>query len=134
MPERALRPGLRETLDEMVEVTFTSIRAFGASRLTGPHDLPAVEYLRQMYWGSAIDIPEEGFETMLEEMVIESAELPPAEKIVLSIQLPAMFVIVFEPVTHYGAVHRREGDPTRERRSLSLVYDNDHSHNATLEC
>lgn len=125
--------GYEPTLDELVEVTFTVNPRVRRIAAHSPHQLPAVEYLRQLYWGSAIDIPEEGFEEMLEGMVLESAEVPTGERLVISMQLPPEFVIVFEPVTHTAQFIDVKGEATRERRSLSLVYDNDHSHNATLE-
>ena len=43
-------------------------------------------------------------------------ELPPGEKAILSVQLPAEFAIVFEPVTHAAQFLDVQGEPTRERR------------------
>ena len=40
-----------------------------------------------------------------------------------SLQLPAEFVIVFEPVTHAAQFIDVKGEPTRERQSLSLVFN-----------
>ena len=50
-------------------------------------------------------------------------ELPPGERAILSLQLPAEFVIVFEPVTHAAQFIDVKGEPTRERQSLSLVFN-----------
>jgi class 3 adenylate cyclase len=124
--------GYEPTLDEMVEVTFTvspRVRRIAGHR---PHELPMPEYFRQMYWGSGVDLPEEGYEETLDDFIIESVELPPGEKAILSIQLPAEFIIVFEPVTHSAQFIEVKGEPTRERQTLSLGYDREHVHSQTL--
>ncbi|MGA9946615.1 MAG: DUF5939 domain-containing protein, partial [Xanthobacteraceae bacterium] len=57
----------------------------------------------------------------LAEFTIDSIELPPGEKAVLSVQLPDDFVIVFDPVTHATQFLDVKGEPTRERQALSMV-------------
>ncbi len=54
--------------------------------------------------------------------MIDALELPAGEKAVLSLQLPKEFIIVFEPVTHSAQFIDVQGEPTRERQQLSLVY------------
>jgi class 3 adenylate cyclase len=51
----------------------------------------------------------------------------------MSVQLPAEFVIVFEPVTHAAHFIDVKGEPTKERQSLSLIYNKVHSHTETTE-
>jgi class 3 adenylate cyclase len=46
--------------------------------------------------------------------------------------LPAQFVIVFDPVTHVAQFIDVKGEPTRERQSLSIVYNRQHAHPTTL--
>ena len=55
------------------------------------------------------------------------------EGAILSLQLPAEFVIVFEPVTHAAQFIDVKGEPTRERQSLSLVFNESHPQTETLE-
>jgi class 3 adenylate cyclase len=45
---------------------------------------------------------------------------------VLSLQLPRQFIIVFEPVTHSAQFIHVQGEPTKERQQLSLLYSNGH--------
>ena len=52
--------------------------------------------------------------------------MPPGEKAILSLQLPAEFVIVFDPVTHATQFLDVKGEPTRERQSLALSIDKVH--------
>src|SRR6266571_3494676 len=65
---------------------------------------------------------------------IESStiELPPGERASLSLQLPAQFVIVFEPVTHSAQFIDVKGEPTRERQNLTVVFNKVSAPNATL--
>ena len=114
--------GYRPTLDEMVEVTFTVSRRVRRIAAHDPHELPFAEYFRQIFWGSGIDVPDD-FEQLVEEIVLDQIELPPGEKALLSLQLPAEFVIVMDPVTHGTQFLDVKGEPTRERQNLSLVFD-----------
>jgi class 3 adenylate cyclase len=114
--------GYRPTLDEMVEVTFTVSRRVRRTAAHDPHELPFGEYFRQIFWGSGIDVPDD-FEQLVEEIVLDQVELPPGEKALLSLQLPAEFVIVMDPVTHGTQFLDVKGEPTRERQNLSLVFD-----------
>jgi class 3 adenylate cyclase len=124
--------GYEPTLDEMVEVTFTvspNVRRIAAH---DPHQLSPVEYFRQIYWGSGIDLPEEGYEDLVNDFVLEALELPAGEKATISLQLPEAFIIVFEPVTHAAQFIDVKGEPTRERQALTLVIDRGHRHNETI--
>jgi len=110
------------TLDEMVEVTFTvSPRV---RRIAGhdPDALPEIEYYRQIFWSSGADLPED-LAAAFAEFTIDSIELPSAEKAVLSVQLPEGYVIVFDPVTHGRQIIAVKGEPTRERQTLSVVFN-----------
>lgn len=117
----------------MVEVTFTvSPRARGIAAHK-PDSLPLTEYYRQMYWGSAIDLPDEGYEDLVDQFLVDHVEVAAGEKAILSVQLPAAFIIVFEPVTHAVQFIDVKGESTRERQALAIAYDREHTHNQTLE-
>jgi class 3 adenylate cyclase len=114
--------GYKPTLDEMVEVTFTvSPRV---RRIAGhdPDTLPEVEYYRQVFWSSGVDLPEP-LGDGLAAFTVDSIELPPGEKAVLSVQLPNDFIIIFDPVTHGTQFLDVKGEPTRERQALSMVFN-----------
>src|SRR5437899_8796355 len=114
--------GYTPTLDEIVEVTFTVSRRVRRIAAHDPNELPFAEYFRQVFWGSGIDVPDD-FEQLIEEIVLDTVELPPGEKALLSLQLPAEFVIVLDPVTHTTLFLDVKGEPTRERQNLSVVFD-----------
>src|SRR5207249_7109533 len=96
------------------------------------HARPTFEYYRQMFWRSGIDLPD-NFEQIIEKITLDSVELPPGEKAILSLQLPAEFVIVFEPVTHAAQFLDIKGEATRERQNLSLVFNKVRAPTGTIE-
>jgi class 3 adenylate cyclase len=112
--------GYEPTLDEMVEVTFTVTNRIRRIAAHDPHSLPPMEYFSQIFWSSGVDLPE-NFERLMEEVTLESLELPAGEKAVLSLTLPAAFVIVFDPVTHGTQFLDVKGEPTRERQNLTVI-------------
>ena len=114
--------GYKPTLDEMVEVTFTVNPRVRRIAAHDPDLLPEVEYLRQIFWSSGVDLPE-NLDRTLAEFTVDSIELPPGERAVLSVQLPNDFVIVFDPVTHGTQFIDVKGEPTQGRQTLSMVFN-----------
>jgi class 3 adenylate cyclase len=124
--------GYEPTLDEMIEVTFT---VGGGGPLWGPHDpgtLSAADYLSQLFWSSGVDLPED-FERQIDEVTLESLELAPGDKALVSLNLPAEFVIIFDPVTHAAQFLDVKGEPTRERQTLSVVLNQVRAPTGTVE-
>jgi class 3 adenylate cyclase len=123
--------GYEASVDDQVEVAFTvspRIRRIGAH---DPHTLPLWEYYRQIFWSSGVDVDEQSFTRLTDEVTLEAIELPPGEKAVLSLQLPQEFVIVFEPVTHSAHFIDVQGEPTKERQQLSMVFNKVHAPTGT---
>lgn len=115
--------GYEATLDDTVDVTFTVSPRVRAIAAHDPHRLSPEEYFRQIYWGSGVDLPEENYDEAVGEFVLDALELPPGEKGTISLALPEGFVILFEPVTHAVQFIEVKGEPTKERRSFSVIYD-----------
>jgi class 3 adenylate cyclase len=124
--------GYEPTLDELVEVTFTVNRRVRRIEGHDPDSLSHLEYFRQIFWGSGMDLPD-ALEDVFDEITLDSIELPAGEKAVLSLSLPAGFVIVFDPVTHATQFLKVDGAPTRERQALSLVLDRAHAPSETVD-
>jgi class 3 adenylate cyclase len=115
--------GYEASVDQQVEVAFTVSPRVRRIAAHDPHTLPFWEYFKQIFWSSGVDFNKESFDTLADEVVLEALELPPGEKAVLSLQLPREFIIVFEPVTHSAQFIDVQGEPTRERQQLSLIYN-----------
>src|SRR5262252_2484349 len=114
--------GYEPILDEFVEVTFTVNRRARRIAVHTPDELPFAEYFRQVFWSSAIDLPED-LDRVIEEVTLDAVELPPGEKALLSLQLPAQLLFLLDPVTHLTQYLEVNGEPTRERHNLSFAFD-----------
>lgn len=119
--------GYEASVDEQVEVAFTVSPRVRRIAAHDPNTLPIWEYFKQIFWSSGVDFNKESFATLTDEVVLEALELPAGERAVLSLQLPAEFIIVFEPVTHSAQFIDVQGEPTRERQHLSLIYNKSHA-------
>ena len=115
--------GYEASVDEQVEVAFTVSPQVRRIAAHDPNTLPIWDYFKQVFWSSGVDLNEELFESLSNDVVLDALELPPREKAVLSLQLPPNFIIVFEPVTHAAQFIDVQGEPTRERQQLSLIYN-----------
>ncbi|MDQ8730733.1 adenylate/guanylate cyclase domain-containing protein [Bradyrhizobium sp. LHD-71] len=124
--------GYEPTLDEMVEVVFTVSPRVRKIAGHDPDSLSFIEYGRQFFWGTGIDLPD-NLEERFDEFTIEALELPPGEKALVSIQLPAEFTMVFDPVTHTTHFIDVKGDPTKERQTLNVVFDSAKAKSGTVE-
>jgi class 3 adenylate cyclase len=114
--------GYEPILDEIVEVTFTVNRRVRRIAAHDPEALPFAEYFRQIFWSSAIDLPED-LDHQIEDITLDTIELPSGDKALLSLQLPPETVIILDPVTHTSQFLEVTGEPTRERQNLSLLFD-----------
>ena len=121
------------TLDDLVEVSFTVSPRVRKIAAHNPDELPIWEYHRQIFWGTHVDLPDEKFAATCQQLTLDAVELPAGDKAILSLQLPAEFVIVFEPVTHAAQFIEVKGEPAGERQNLELVYNNVLAPTGTLE-
>ena len=124
--------GYEASVDDQVEVAFTVTPRVRRIAAHDPSTLPLWDYCRQIFWSSGVDISDESFSRLVNEATLEAIELPPGEKAILSLQLPSQFVIVFEPVTHSAMFLDVQGEPTRERQTASMVFNDVHAPTGTL--
>src|SRR5438445_11617649 len=114
--------GYEASVDEQVEVAFTASPRIRRIAAHDPNTLPVWEYFKQVFWSSGVDLNKESFASLTDEVTLDTLELPPHEKAVMSLQLPSDFIIVLEPVTHPAQFIDVQGEPTKDRQQLSLVY------------
>src|SRR6266480_5341729 len=126
--------GYEPTLDEIVEVTFTISPRVRKIAAHDPGTLSWIEYYRQIFWSSGVDLPDdETFAKWVKETTLDSRELSPGEKVVLSLQLPEGEVDLFDPVLHMSQHLEVKGEPARENQSLSFVMTRDHAPERTVQ-
>ncbi|SDT26716.1 adenylate/guanylate cyclase domain-containing protein [Bradyrhizobium canariense] len=123
--------GYEASVDEQVEVAFTVSPKTRRIAAHDPNTLPLWEYFKQVFWSSGVDLDKDSFESLTDEVTLDALELPAGEKAVLSLQLPPQFIIVFEPVTHSAQFIDVQGEPTKERQQLSLIYNKGHAPTGT---
>ena len=114
--------GYETTLDNLVEVTFTVSPRVRKIAAHNPDDLSAAEYYRQIFWSSAIDLPDD-LEKLLDDVTLEIVDLPAGERAILSLQVPPGTLIVFDPVTHAAQFLEVSGEETSERQNLSVIFN-----------
>src|SRR3979490_816166 len=114
--------GYETTLDNLVEVTFTVSPRVRKIAAHSPDELSAAEYYRQIFWSAAIDLPAD-LEKLLGELTLETVDLPPGERAILSLQVPEGTLIVFDPVTHTAQFLDVSGEEATERQNLSLIFN-----------
>jgi class 3 adenylate cyclase len=114
--------GYETTLDNLVEVTFTVSPRVRKIAAHSPDQLSAAEYYRQIFWSSAIDLPADP-EKLLGEVTLETVDLPPGERAILSLQVPEGTLIVFDPVTHTAQFLDVSGEEASERQNLSVIFN-----------
>src|SRR6202050_1449796 len=115
--------GYEASVDEQVEVAFTVSPRVRRIAAHDPNSLPLWEYFKQVFWSSGVDFDKESFASLSDEVTLDALELPAGEKAILALQLRPQFVIVFEPVTHAAQFIDVQGEPTKERQQLSLIYN-----------
>jgi len=140
--------GCEPTLDEIVEVTFTISPRVRKIAAHDPETLPWIEYYRQIFWSSGVDLPDDdALAKWVQETTLATLQLPAGEKAVLSLQLPNPgmksarsigtswegYVIVFDPVLHVSQHIEVKGEPARESQSLSFVMTRDHAPDTTVQ-
>lgn len=111
------------TLDDTVEVSFTVSPRVRRIAAHDPDSLGFWDYHRQVFYGSGLAFLDTGaFDELSRKAMLETVELRAGERMILSLQLPALPVIIFDPVTHTAHVVETAGEPTAERRELSMIF------------
>ncbi|HEY3235582.1 MAG TPA: DUF5939 domain-containing protein [Polyangiaceae bacterium] len=121
------------TLDELVEVTFSVSPTIRRLPLHDPDLLSYWDHWRYVYKSSALVIPEgEAWSELCESLTIAEEPLSPGERLVLSIQLPPEFLILFEEITHSSVFLEVQGPESRTRQELSVTYSQGGTPHRTL--
>ena len=124
--------GYEPSVDEQVEVAFTvspKVRRIGAH---DPNSLPlwnTTSRCSGVRASISTGSRSRRWSTRCRSIALE---LPAGERAVLSLQLPPQFIIVFEPVTHSAHFIDVQGEPTKERQQLSLIFNKSHPPTGTI--
>ena len=112
------------SLDEGVENSFTVSPRVRRIAAHTPETLSFWDYFRQVFFSSGVAVAEaDRFDSLVQASVLEAAELAAGERMILSLQLPALDVIVFDPVTHRAQFIDICGEPTLDRQDFAVLFD-----------
>jgi class 3 adenylate cyclase len=114
------------SLDEMVEIVFTVSPRVRKIAAHDPNALPFWDYYRQVFWSSAVDLSDEGLERLIAEFTLDARELGPGEQASVSVQVTEGWVILFEPVSHFGHYMKVAAERTAEIQELALTFETPH--------
>jgi class 3 adenylate cyclase len=119
--------GYEASVDQQVEAAFTVSPRVRRIAAHDPHALPVWDYFKQVFWSSGVAFDEQSMAALSTDVVLDTSELPAGEHVTVSLDLPAQFIIVFEPVTHASRFIDVQGEPTDEVQHLALKYDGIHA-------
>ena len=111
------------SLDEMVEVVFTVSPRVRKIAAHDPQTLPFWDYYRQIFWSSAVDLSDEGLEKLIAEFTLDARVLGPGEQAGVLVQVPEGWVIVFDPVSHFGHYMKVAAEHTGDVQKLALAFE-----------
>jgi class 3 adenylate cyclase len=112
------------SLDETVEIVFTVSPRVRKIAAHNPQTLPFWDYYRQIFWSSAVDLPEAALQRLRTELTLDARELAPGETANVSVRLPEGWVIVFEPVTHSAHYFKVDGETAAAPQRHAHIFDN----------
>jgi class 3 adenylate cyclase len=110
-------------LDELVEVVFALSPSVRKLPWHDPASLGYWDYLRLLYFGSGLDLPNgEAWNELISQVMIEDTPLQAGERTILSFSLPPEFLILFEPISHTTHFFDVKGERTQQRQELTITY------------
>ncbi|MFZ0524309.1 MAG: DUF5939 domain-containing protein [Xanthobacteraceae bacterium] len=111
------------SLDEMVEVVFTVSPRVRKIAAHDPGSLPFWDYYRQVFWSSAVDLSDADLQKLIAEFTLDARVLGPGETATVDLRVPEGWVIVFEPVSHFGHYMKVAAERATGVQELALVFE-----------
>jgi len=115
------------TLDEMVEIVFTVSPRVRKIAAHDPDTLPFWDYYRQVFWSSAVDLSDEGLAKLIAEFTLDARVLGPGEEASVLIEVPEGWVILFDPVSHFGHYMKVAPERASGVQQLALAFTGTHA-------
>ena len=119
------------SLDEMVEVVFTVSPRLRKIAAHDPSSLPFWDYYRQVFWSSAVDLSDADLRKLIADFTLDARVLGPGEQATVDLQVPEGWVIVFDPVSHFGHYMKVAPERAAGVQELALAFDGARSPTAT---
>jgi len=110
------------SLDELVEIVFTVSLRVRKIAAHAPDTLPFWDYYRQVFWSSAVDLSDDGLKKLIAEFTLFARELEPGETATVTVQVPEGWVLIFDPVSHFGHYLKVAPERAEALQKVSLVF------------
>jgi class 3 adenylate cyclase len=111
------------TLDELVEVVFTVSPRVRKIAAHDPHRLPFWDYYRQVYWSSAVDLSDRDIDKLSTEFTLDARELAPGEQATVQMQVAEGWVLIFDPVSHFGHYLKVAPEHAADTQRVALTFE-----------
>ncbi len=121
------------SLDELVEIVFTVSPRVRRIPAHDPATLPFWDYYRQVFWSSAVDLSDAGLQKLIGEFTLFARELKPGEAATVTIDAPAGWVLIFDPVSHFGHYLKVAPERTDTVQKVSFTLEGAHAPTKTTE-
>ncbi|MDM9627792.1 DUF5939 domain-containing protein [Rhizobium sp. S152] len=107
------------SLDETVEVTFTVDPRVRTIQAHEPEALPLWQYMRQCFWSSGSDLPDD-LEPFVSDAVLEVFEIGPGASVERSVRLESGAAVLFDPVTHRARFLQIDGSASAGSQRIEI--------------
>jgi class 3 adenylate cyclase len=121
------------SLDETIEIVFTVSPRLPKIAAHEPHTLPFWDYYRQVFWSSAVDVSDADLEKLIAEFTLDARVLEAGDQATVTIDLPEGWVILFEPVSHFGHYIKVAPARTADLQELTVALKGGRAPTATTE-
>jgi class 3 adenylate cyclase len=121
------------SLDELVEIVFTVSPRVRKIAAHDPGTLPLWDYYRHVFWSSAVDLSDDGLKKLISEFTLFARELKPAEAATVTLEVAEGWVLIFDPVSHFGHYLKIAPEPAQELQKVSLAFEGTHAPTTTTQ-
>ncbi len=121
------------SLDETIEIVFTVSPRLRKIAAHDPQTLPFWDYYRQVFWSSAVDVSDADLERLIAEFTLDARVLDPGDEATVTIDLPAGWVILFDPASHFGHYMKVAPERAAEVQELTVAIKGAREPTATTE-
>jgi len=121
------------SLDELVEIVFTVSPRVRKIPAHDPGALPFWDYYRQVFWSSAVDLSDDGLQKLKSEFTLFGRELKSGEAATVTVEVPEGWVLIFDPVSHFGHYLKVAPERAEALQKVSLTFEGAHAPTKTTE-
>jgi len=121
------------SLDELVEIVFTVSPRVRRIAAHDPTTLPFWDYYRQVYWSTAVDLSDDDLKRLIGEFTLFARELAPGEEATTKAEVPEGWVLLFDPVSHFGHYLKIAPERTSDVQQVKVTLKGTHAPTETTQ-